>query len=122
MPDIKIRFQTDKEVVTCSHGKQLNSNEIVGKCRICNKYTCADCNMNLPASSIIGHYCKSCFFKLLIKIITMSILIFMSVRLISTIIYSLSYGFGHYLDSDSNIKNVLYLALVVLILRLLKNN
>lgn len=68
MSDYRVRILKDKEVVTCSHGKQLNVDEIVGKCRICKKYTCAECNVDLPGSSIIGYYCKNCLFKLSIRI------------------------------------------------------
>lgn len=84
MIDNRYRFyiESDKGVITCSHGKQLEADELVGTCKMCNQFTCDECNVELPGSSIIGYYCKSCITKIAFKAIFFLIILFLTINII----------------------------------------
>ena len=112
MVDFTIYEKHPKEVNSCSHGKRLYPNEIVGTCRICNKYTCSECNVDLPVSSIIGFYCKNCMFKVAVRIVLILLITFLFIKLLDK-----TYNFSFEINI---IENIVIASSIILLLMLLK--
>lgn len=110
MININILLRHFKEYIASSHNDNLNPDKNVEKCNYCHKYTCHGINSNIPFSSVIGHCCKKCIFRLASKVI----LSFMCIILILKIISLLNGLYYSYVD-------IVFLVLLLLVcLKLLK--